>query len=152
MTREENYKRGAKAEERIMEYIQKHGAIAERTNARYPDLLMKIDGHSYGVECKSLAAVNNGNGGRKGNAIISSQEMAGMNALVEQDLIPCMVVEIRPPSGPASKSYFFIDWSLVNQKYGERRPVYIALTFYWILQHGQHLGYWLVGKTQEGIQ
>lgn len=151
MTREKNYERGAKAEERISAYIQQHATV-ECTRSRYPDLLMMIGHQPYGVECKSLVAVNNGNGGRKGNATISSTEMAGMNALLNQSIIPCLVVEIRPPCGPASYSYFFVPWILVDTKYSKRRPAVMALTFYWILQNGQHLGRWLIAAKEGLIQ
>lgn len=149
MTREKNYERGAKAEERIKAYIQQW-ATAESTGKRYPDLLLMIGHQPYGVECKSLVAVNNANGGRKGNATISSAEMAGMNALVEQGITPCLIVEIRAPCGRACYSYFFIPWIQVDAKYSKRRPGVMALTFYWILQNGENLGRWLVA-AKEGM-
>lgn len=149
MTREKNYERGSRGEERTKSFIQQYADTVE-TSSRYPDLLMNLDGKLYGIECKSLAAVNNGNGGRKGNAILHSTEVAGMNALVEKGIIPCLVVEIRPPSGSSSFSYFFIPWNLVQEKYAKRRPSSLSLTFYWILQNGQNLGVWLL-RLKEGL-
>jgi hypothetical protein len=108
---------------------------------------MKLNGSVYGVECKTILGVHSG--GRMGNAKISSTEMHGMNELVDRGIIPCLVVEIRPKTrGP--KSYFFVDWEKVRQKYSRTTPGMISLTFWWILQNGVNLDSWIHLQTIPG--
>lgn len=146
--RGKNFARGTKGEERIREILEEFANV-ESTGARYPDLLMRFDnGPTYGVECKSIKAVNAGNDGRKGNVKIHHTEISGMDALLERDIIPCLICEILPPKGPSNKSYFLLEWDRVKEKYNQKKPMTISLTFYWILQEGLNLKAWLKRQTK----
>lgn len=146
--RGKNYQRGAKGEERIRKILEDFAQV-ESSGGLYPDLLMRFEnGLTYGVECKSIKAVNAGNGGRKGNIKIHHTEISGMNALVGREIIPCLICEIIPPRGRSTKSYFFIEWDRVREKYNQNRPMTISLTFYWVLQNGLNLQAWLKRQTQ----
>ena len=146
--RGKNHALGAKGEERIREILEEYAQV-ESTGDRYPDLLMTFEnGLTFGVECKTIKSVNAGNGGRKGNVKISNTEIAGMNALPEREIIPCMICEIRPPRGPQNRYYLFIEWERVRAKYNQKSPVTASLPFYWIHQNGLNLRAWLVRQTQ----
>lgn len=144
--RGKNYARGAKAEKRIMDLLEISVEV-EKTTSRYPDLLMKIDESTYGIECKSILSFHNG--GRPGSAKITATEIAGMNLLVDQNIIPCLIIEIRPRAGPQSNSYFFVDWNLVREKHSKSKPSQMDIGFHWILNNGVNLQYWL--QTLEAV-
>lgn len=150
MTREENYKRGAAAEDRIMKQLSTIGEVEQSAKGtRYPDLIMKLNGSIYAIECKSVLSFHDG--GEPGCAKISSTEMNGMNELEKQGMIPCLIVEIRPRSGESFKPCFFIEWADVQEKYKEGSPSQLSLRLYWILEKGQNLNVWLQQKSVEAI-
>lgn len=143
MSRKKNFERGAKGEERIRTLLEEFANVYE-TPGRYPDLLMKLNGTNYGVECKTVKSVHSfNNGHRMGCLKISAQEMAAMNQLTEQDMTPCLIVEIRPTKGGQTKSYFYIPWEKVKEKYARTTPQMLTLRFYDILNMGLNLRAWL---------
>lgn len=145
MSRQKNYERGAKGEARIMKRLENIGEVSP-SSERYPDAYVKVNGSLYGVECKSVLGVHSG--GRMGSAKISSTEIQGMNALIDQDIIPCLIVEIRPRTG-SSRSYFFIPWKKVQEKYSKNTPGQMDISFYWILQNGVNLDSWMYLQSME---
>lgn len=84
-----------------------------------------------------------------GVAKITSTEMHGMNELIDGEIIPCLIVEIRP-KGRGPKSYLFIDWEKVREKYSKTTPGQLSLTFWWILKNGIKLDSWRNSQTIQG--
>lgn len=146
--RGKNYEQGAKGENRIRDVLEEY-AVVESTPGRYPDLLMTINDTKYGVECKTIKSVLTvGEKHRMGCAKISREEMMAMNALPGQDIIPCLIVEIRPRTG-RRRPYFYVPWELVQERYVKTSPRMLTLRYYWILDFGLNLRDWL--KRQREI-
>ena len=147
MAREQNYKIGYQAQDRIKKILQELPDALVETGLQngYPDLVLACNGSSYGIECKTILGIHAG--GRMGVAKFSSTEIHGMQALLEKDHIPCVIVEIRPRR--RSKVYFFIPWERIFNLYSVKQPSMMSLNFWWILENGVPLNHWL-SQVQDG--
>ena len=147
MAREQNYKIGYQAQDRIKKILQEipDALIKDGPQNGYPDLVLTCNGSSYGIECKSILGIHAG--GRMGVAKFSSCEIHGMQELLEKGHIPYVIVEIRPRR--RSKVYFGIPWKCVFNLYSVNQPRLMSLNFWWILENGVPLNHW-VSQMQEG--
>lgn len=148
MAREQNYKIGYQAQDRIKKILQDlpDTSIEAGPQNGYPDLVLACNGSSYAIECKTILGVHAG--GRMGVAKFSSTEVHGMQALLEKGYIPCVIVEIRPHRR-FKKVYFFIPWKRVFDLYSVKQPSMMSLNFWEILETGVPLNHW-VSQVQEG--
>ncbi len=147
MAREGNYKIGYQAQDRIKKILQElPNALVETGPPNgYPDLVLRCNGVSYGVECKTILGIHAG--GRMGVAKFSSTEVYGIQALHQENHVPCVIVEIRPRS--RSKVYLFIPWERIFNLYSVKQPGQMSLNFWWILENGVPLNHW-ISQVQEG--
>jgi hypothetical protein len=148
MARERNYKIGYQAQDRIKKILQELPNAVVETGPQngYPDLVLRCNGVIYGVECKSILGVHSG--GRMGVAKFSSTEVYGMQALRQENHIPCVIVEIRPRCR-SEKVYLFIPWERVFNLYSVKQPGQMSLNFWWILKNSVPLNHW-ISQVQDG--
>jgi hypothetical protein len=148
MAREQNYKIGYQAQDRIRKILQEIPDALVETGPQngYPDLILAGNGSSYGIECKSILGVHAG--GRMGVAKFSNTEVHGMQALLEKGHTPCVIVEIRPHCR-SKKVYLFIPWECIFNLYSVKQPSLMSLNFWWILENGVPLNHW-ISQMQEG--
>ncbi len=146
MGRPENYRIGREGEERIKAILYEHRwEIKETDKGNYPDFTFaRGDKWTWGAECKTMRGVHSG--GAVGMAKISREEYRGMLDLRQENLEPCLIVEVRP-KGFKSKNYFYfyVPWSKVEKRFEKTNPQQLSLSLWWILKNGIDLRRWLDG-------
>lgn len=142
MNRGHNYAIGRDAEKRIVGKLESLGAEEVHLNTNgnaIPDLAFSYGHHRYVAECKSLLGVHSQ--GRMGVAKLSHTEFDAMNHL-NGPAIKCLIVELRPKT-TLDYSYLYVPWADIRTFYRDRKPEQASLTFWWLLNHGLNLIYFL---------
>jgi len=142
--RPENYLVGAEGEERIKAILYVYGCEIEETDDPngYPDFYFVKDGIKWAVESKTMKGVHTG--GKTGMAKITRTEYRGTDGLRQDNVRPCLIVEVRPRGFKAvNYPYFFVPWTAVEERFERSNPSQVSLSLWWVLENGVNLRWWL---------
>ena len=129
---------GKAGEQQIKKALEKIGCsevqINEDTNG-HPDLTFVYDKKKFAAECKSMIPFLEK---RVNCTHLRRTEVVAMHNKIAENYIPCLIVDVRPPSSNRRFQYL-VEWDLVLKEYNRTRPEIKSLSYYWILENGYKL-------------